>query len=96
MGQKHALEVLENVFEPSAGLPSCIAINLFPIFTHDTIGAHARINIRTGINVTEEPTRKLAVLPHADVIGSTALVQLNARLLLSLINVSGSIRPLQY
>jgi len=27
--------------------------------------------------VTEEPTRKLAVLLHADVIGSTALVQLN-------------------
>ena len=27
--------------------------------------------------MTEEPTRKLAVLLHADVIGSTALVQLN-------------------
>jgi class 3 adenylate cyclase len=27
--------------------------------------------------MTEEPTRKLAVLLHADLIGSTALVQLN-------------------
>ena len=27
--------------------------------------------------MTEEPTRKLAVLPHSDVIGSTALVQLD-------------------
>lgn len=63
--------------KPGADIPSSIAINLFPVFTHDTIRAHARITIRTGVNVTEEPTHKLAVLLHADVIGSTALVQLN-------------------
>ena len=33
-----------------------------------------------GVFVTEEPTRKLAVLLHADVVGSTALVQLNEAL----------------
>jgi len=76
-GQKLPLEVLINVLKPGADIPCRIATNLFPVFTHDTIGAHARIIIRTGINVTEEPTRKLAVLLHADVIGSTALVQLN-------------------
>ena len=30
--------------------------------------------------MAEEPTRKLAVLLHADVVGSTALVQLNETL----------------
>jgi adenylate cyclase len=65
------------VFKLDADIPTCIDIDLFPVFTHDTIGPHARIIIRIGVNVTEEPTRKLAVLLHADVIGSTALVQLN-------------------
>jgi TolB-like protein/Tfp pilus assembly protein PilF len=52
-------------------------ISLFLLYTHDTIDTYAQIMIKTGIYVTEEPTRKLAVLLHADVIGSTALVQLN-------------------
>jgi hypothetical protein len=46
-GQQRALEVLENVLKLGADIPSCIAINLFPVFTHDTIGALARMIIMT-------------------------------------------------
>ncbi|MFC1681324.1 hypothetical protein ACFL1S_06020, partial [Pseudomonadota bacterium] len=54
-----------------------IAFSLSPEFTHDTIDAHAQKIIKIGIKVIEEPTRKLAVLLHADIVGSTALVQLD-------------------
>ena len=59
------------------GIPSFASIHLPTLITQDTIGANARKIKTIGIFVTEEPTRKLAVLLHADVIGSTALVQLN-------------------
>jgi hypothetical protein len=40
-GQEPPFEVLKNVFKLGADIPSCITINLFPVFTRDTIGAHA-------------------------------------------------------
>jgi adenylate cyclase len=72
-----SLVTLKIVIEPGTVILPCIVISLLPEFTHDTIGAHTRIIIRIRIEVTEEPTRKLAVLLHADVVGSTALVRLD-------------------
>ena len=65
-GSKQTLEVLKNVFKLGADIQSCITINLNPVFTHNTICAHARKVLRTEVNVIEEPTRKLAVLLHAN------------------------------
>jgi len=80
-----SVEVTDNLGRPSpgkcnligTGIPSFASIHLPTLITQDTIGANARQTKTIGVFVTEEPTRKLAVLLHADVIGSTALVQLN-------------------
>ncbi|MGI9315739.1 MAG: adenylate/guanylate cyclase domain-containing protein [bacterium] len=68
---------MANAIRSSAGIQSCFTINLFPEFTHDTIGTNPCTTIKIQLYVTGETTRKLAVLMHADVIGSTALVQQN-------------------
>ena len=60
-----------------AGLRPFAAIHSPRLTAHDTInGAHPQ-NYKRSVVLAEEPTRKLAVLLHADVVGSTALVQLN-------------------
>ncbi len=63
-----------------SALPPIAVIHSPPPVTHDTIGAIARRITTTGVLVVDEPTRKLAVLLHADVVGSTTLVQVNETL----------------